>query len=158
MHTWANADGTQRIEDTGPLTKKRMETCDDEFRDAAVDFITTPTRGRHAVLRVVQLHSHALPHPPQAGERGPGRALAVRVPRHDDRPRRQVGDLLDSLDELGIADNTIVMYSTDNGPHMNSWPDAGMTPFRNEKNSNWEGAYRVPALVRWPAQSQAGRC
>lgn len=61
-----------------------------------------------------------------------------------------VGNLLDTLDELGIADNTIVMYSTDNGPHMNSWPDAGMTPFRNEKNSNWEGAYRVPAMVRWP--------
>jgi arylsulfatase len=71
---------------------------------------------------------------------------------HDD----VVGALLDSLDEMGIAENTIVMYSTDNGPHMNSWPDAGMTPFRNEKNSNWEGAYRVPALVRWPARIPAG--
>ena len=67
-----------------------------------------------------------------------------------------VGSLLDILDELGIADNTIVMYSTDNGPHMNSWPDAGMTPFRNEKNSNWEGAYRVPAMVRWPGHIPAG--
>ena len=72
---------------------------------------------------------------------------------HDDL----VGDLLGLLDELGIADNTIVMYSTDNGPHMNSWPDAGMTPYRNEKNSNWEGAYRVPAMVRWPARIPAGR-
>ena len=71
---------------------------------------------------------------------------------HDDT----VGGLLDLLDELGIAENTIVMYSTDNGPHMNSWPDAGMTPFRNEKNSNWEGAYRVPALVRWPEHIPAG--
>ena len=71
---------------------------------------------------------------------------------HDDT----VGSLLDLLDELGIAENTIVMYSTDNGPHMNSWPDAGMTPFRNEKNSNWEGAYRVPALVRWPGHIPAG--
>ena len=71
---------------------------------------------------------------------------------HDDI----VGDLLTTLDELGIADNTIVMYSTDNGPHMNSWPDAGMTPFRNEKNSNWEGAYRVPAMVRWPGHIQPG--
>ena len=69
---------------------------------------------------------------------------------HDDI----VGDLLTTLDELGIADDTIVMYSTDNGPHMNSWPDAGMTPFRNEKNSNWEGAYRVPAMVRWPGHIQ----
>jgi arylsulfatase A-like enzyme len=68
-----------------------------------------------------------------------------------------VGQVLDKLDTLGIADNTIVMYSTDNGPHMNSWPDAGMTPFRNEKNSNWEGAYRVPLIVRWPARVPAGR-
>ena len=67
-----------------------------------------------------------------------------------------VGTMLDVLDELGIADNTIVMYSTDNGPHMNSWPDGAMTPFRNEKNSNWEGAFRVPALVRWPGQDPAG--
>ena len=67
-----------------------------------------------------------------------------------------VGKLLKKLDELGIADNTIVMYSTDNGPHMNSWPDAGMTPFRNEKNSNWEGAFRVPCMVRWPGVIKPG--
>jgi arylsulfatase len=72
---------------------------------------------------------------------------------HDDI----VGDLLDALDRLGIAENTIVLYSTDNGPHLNTWPDSGMTPFRNEKNSNWEGAYRVPAVVRWPARIPAGR-
>ncbi len=68
----------------------------------------------------------------------------------------QVGELLDLLDELGIADNTVVMYSTDNGPHYNTWPDAGTTPFRSEKNSNWEGAYRVPAFVRWPGHFPAG--
>ncbi len=67
-----------------------------------------------------------------------------------------IGEMLDLLDELGITDDTIVMYSTDNGPHMNSWPDAGMTPFRNEKNSNWEGAYRVPAMVRWPGHIEPG--
>ena len=69
---------------------------------------------------------------------------------------KNVGTVLDKLDELGIADNTIVIYSTDNGPHMNTWPDAAMTPFRNEKNSNWEGAYRVPAMVRWPGKIKAG--
>jgi arylsulfatase len=67
-----------------------------------------------------------------------------------------VGELLDAIDEMGLAEDTIVMYSTDNGPHMNTWPDAGMTPFRSEKNSNWEGAYRVPAMVRWPGQIPAG--
>jgi arylsulfatase len=71
---------------------------------------------------------------------------------HDD----VVGDLLGLLDELGLAEDTIVVYSTDNGPHMNSWPDAGMTPFRSEKNSNWEGAYRVPEIVRWPGRIPAG--
>jgi arylsulfatase len=68
-----------------------------------------------------------------------------------------VGQILDYLDEHGLADDTIVVYSTDNGPHLNTWPDAGMTPFRNEKNSNWEGAYRVPAMVRWPGRIPAGQ-
>jgi arylsulfatase A-like enzyme len=69
---------------------------------------------------------------------------------------RTSATVLKKLDELGIADNTIVMYGTDNGPHMNTWPDAAMTPFRNEKNTNWEGAYRVPAMVRWPGKIKAG--
>ncbi|WP_269151904.1 sulfatase-like hydrolase/transferase [Paraburkholderia sacchari] len=69
---------------------------------------------------------------------------------------KHIGEMLKLLDELGIADNTMVMYSTDNGPHMNSWPDAGMTPFRNEKNSNWEGAFRLPCLVRWPGVIKPG--
>ena len=67
-----------------------------------------------------------------------------------------VGELLKKVDELGIEDNTIVFYSTDNGPHMNTWPDAGLTPFRGEKNTNWEGAYRVPAMVKWPGKIEAG--
>jgi arylsulfatase len=70
---------------------------------------------------------------------------------------KNVGQVLKVLDDLGIADNTFVMYSTDNGPHMNAWPDAAMTPFRNEKNSNWEGAYRVPAMVRWPGKIKPGQ-
>jgi arylsulfatase len=69
---------------------------------------------------------------------------------------KNVGELLDLVDELGLAENTIIMYSTDNGPHMNTWPDGGMTPFRNEKNSNWEGAFCIPLLVRWPGKIPAG--
>ena len=157
LHTWANPDGTQRIEDTGPLTKKRMETCDEEFRDAAVDFI----RRQHDAQTPFfvwfnSTHMHFRTHPKSESI---GRAGRWQSEYHDTMLDHDdlVGDLLGLLDEAGIAENTIVMYSTDNGPHMNSWPDAGMTPYRNEKNSNWEGAYRVPAMVRWPARVPAGR-
>ena len=87
-----------------------------------------------------------------------GRPAAGKSPYHDAMidHDKNVGTVLDKIDRLGIADNTIVMYSTDNGPHMNSWPDAAMTPFRSEKNSNWEGAYRVPAMVRWPGKIKPG--
>jgi arylsulfatase A-like enzyme len=156
MHSWANPDGTQRIEDTGPLTKKRMETCDEEFRDAAVDFI----RRQHAAgtpffVWFNSTHMHFRTHgKPQSR----GRAGRWQSEYHDTMLEHDdvVGDLLALLDELGLAEDTIVMYSTDNGPHMNTWPDGGMTPFRNEKNSNWEGAYRVPAMVRWPGRIPAG--
>jgi len=156
LHTWANGDGTQRIEDTGPLTKKRMETCDGEFRDAAVDFI----RRQHEAetpffvwFNTTHMHFRTHTEPESVGRAGRWQSrYHDTMLDHDDT----VGSMLDLLDELGIAENTIVMYSTDNGPHMNSWPDAGMTPFRNEKNSNWEGAYRVPALVRWPGHIPAG--
>ena len=157
LHTWANADGTQRIEDTGPLTKKRMETCDEEFRDAAVDFIQRQTEADTPFFvwfNSTHMHFRTHPKPESIGRSGRWQSeYHDTMLDHDDI----VGDLLGTLDELGIADNTIVMYSTDNGPHMNSWPDAGMTPFRNEKNSNWEGAYRVPALVRWPGHIPAGQ-
>ncbi len=150
IKSWANEDGTQRIEDTGPLTKKRMETCDEEFRDATVDFIQRQTAAdKPFFVWFNSTHMHFRTHPKPESK---GRAGRWQSDYHDTMVDHDeiVGDLLNCLDELGIADNTIVMYSTDNGPHMNSWPDAGMTPFRNEKNSNWEGAYRVPALVRWP--------
>ena len=145
LHTWANGDGTQRIEDTGPLTKKRMETCDEEFRDAAIDFIKRQHEAETPFFvwfNSTHMHFRTHPKPESIGRAGRWQSeYHDTMLDHDDI----VGDLLSTLDELGIADDTIVMYSTDNGPHMNSWPDAGMTPFRNEKNSNWEGAYRVPA-------------
>ena len=156
MPRWGKV-GKQKIEDTGPLTKKRMETCDDEFVAAAKDFIKRAERGRQAVLRVAQHHAHAPVHAHQEGEPAarPGRWQS---PYHDTMidHDKNVGEMLDLLDELGIADDTFVMYSTDNGPHRNSWPDGGMTPFRSEKNTNWEGAFRIPLLVRWPGKIKAG--
>jgi arylsulfatase len=156
LHSWANGDGTQRIEDTGPLTRKRMETCDDDFVAAAADFIRRQHKdGKPFFTWVNTTHMHFRTHtkPKSLGQSGQWQS-----PYHDTMidHDKNVGQLLDLLDELGIADNTIVMYSTDNGPHMNSWPDAGMTPFRNEKNSNWEGAFRVPCLLRWPGKIEAG--
>jgi arylsulfatase A-like enzyme len=156
IRSWANPDGTQRIEDTGPLTKKRMETCDEEFRDAATDFI----RRQHeddtpffVWFNSTHMHFRTHPHPDYKGRAGRWQSdYHDTMLYHDDI----VGDLLDLLDELGIADDTIVVYSTDNGPHLNTWPDSGMTPFRNEKNSNWEGAYRVPCVVRWPGRIEPG--
>lgn len=156
IRSWANGDGTQRIEDTGPLTKKRMETCDEEFRDAAIDFMERKTEEDEPFFlwfNATRMHLRT-----HVKEEDRGRAGRWQSEYHDGMVGHDeiVGDLLDTLDELGIADNTIVMYSTDNGPHMNSWPDAGMTPFRSEKNSNWEGAYRVPAMVRWPGHIEPG--
>src|ERR1700710_2890605 len=156
LHTYANGDGTQRIEDTGPLTKKRMETVDEEFRDAAIDFITRQNEAETPFFvwfNSTHMHFRTHPKPESVGRSGRWQSeYHDTMLDHDDI----VGDLLDTLDELGIADNTIVMYSTDNGPHMNSWPDAGMTPFRNEKDSNWEGAFRIPWLVRWPGVTKPG--
>jgi arylsulfatase A-like enzyme len=156
IRSWADGDGTQRIEDTGPLTRKRMETCDEEFRDAAVDFIRRQhDAGTPFFVWFNATHMHLRTHvkPESRGRAGRWQSeYHDTMLDHDDI----VGDLLGLLDELGIAEDTLVMYSTDNGPHMNSWPDAGMTPFRSEKNSNWEGAYRVPAMVRWPGRIPAG--
>jgi arylsulfatase len=156
IHAWANGDGTQRTENTGPLTKERMKTCDEEFRDAAIDFIRRQHESDQPFFVWFNAtHMHFRTH---TREEDLGRAGRWQSPYHDTMVYHDeiVGQLLDLLDELGIADDTIVMYSTDNGPHMNSWPDAGMTPFRNEKNSNWEGAYRVPCVVRWPGRIPAG--
>ena len=148
--------GRQRIEDTGPLTKKRMETIDDEVLEHALDFLDRQAAADTPFFVWFNTtHMHFRTH---TRDEDLGRAGRWQSPYHDTMLYHDeiVGQVLDELDALGIADNTIVMYSTDNGPHMNSWPDSGMTPFRNEKNSNWEGAYRVPLLVRWPARIPAG--
>ncbi|MFZ0012856.1 MAG: arylsulfatase [Acidimicrobiia bacterium] len=156
IHSWANEDGSQKIEDTGPLTRERMKTCDEEFRDATKDFIKRQHEAETPFFVWFNTtHMHFRTH---TRDGDLGRAGRWQSPYHDTMVYHDeiVGQVLDYLDELGITDNTIVMYSTDNGPHMNSWPDAGMTPFRNEKNSNWEGAYRVPCVVRWPGHIEAG--
>ena len=154
IHSWANGDGTQRVEDTGPLTKKRMETVDDETCDRAIEWI----REQHAAGKPwfcwwngTRMHFRTHVKKELRGISGQDEYSDGMV-EHD----MHIGKFLELLDELGIADNTLVMYSTDNGVHMNSWPDAGMTPFRSEKNTNWEGAWRVPAFVRWPGHIKAG--
>jgi arylsulfatase A-like enzyme len=148
--------GKQTCKDTGALTKKRMETVDDDFAARAVDFIKRQNAaGTPAFVWVNFTHMHFRTHakPESLGQSGRFQSeYHDAMIDHD----KNVGTVLKALDDLGMADNTIVMYSTDNGPHMNSWPDAGMTPFRSEKNSNWEGAYRVPAMVRWPGHIKAG--
>ncbi|MCP4382955.1 MAG: arylsulfatase [Hyphomicrobiales bacterium] len=148
----SSADGT--IEDTGPLTKKRMETVDDETVAAAIDFIKRKTD--EGVPWFVwwsgtRMHFRTHVKPELRGVSGQDE-YADGMVEHD----MHIGEFLAVLDELGIADKTFVFYSTDNGPHMNSWPDAAMTPFRGEKNTNWEGGWRVPAMVRWPGQIEAG--
>jgi arylsulfatase A-like enzyme len=148
--------GKQTIEDTGALTKKRMETIDDETSDAAVDFIQRQARASKPFFvwfNSTRMHAFTHVRPIMRGQSGmPDNEYGDGMLEHDG----QVGKLLKALDDLNLANETIVIYTTDNGPHMNSWPDAAMTPFRNEKNSNWEGAFRVPAVVRWPGRIKAG--
>ncbi|WP_295392902.1 arylsulfatase [uncultured Thiodictyon sp.] len=153
LHSWANPDGTQRIEDTGPLTKKRMETVDTEVLDAAEGFMTraqqagTPffvwfnTTRMHNFTHVMAEHRTS-----GLGEYADG------MIEHD----AQIGRLLDYLDKSGLADHTILLYTSDNGPMVCLWPDAGATPFRGEKNTNWEGGWRVPAMIRWPGAVKPG--
>ena len=156
IHSFALADGKQKIEDTGPLTKKRMETIDDDIAARAADFIEKQHKaGKSFFVWVNFTHMHFRTHakPESIGQAGRWQGIYNDVMIDHDK---NVGTVLKKLDDLGLADNTILLYSTDNGPHMNSWPDAAMTPFRNEKNSNWEGAYRVPAMVRWPGKIKPG--
>jgi arylsulfatase len=146
--------GRQRIEDTGPLTSKRMETIDDETCSAAVDFIQRQARAGKPFFcwfNATRMHLYTHVRPEYRGRSGISE-YADGMLEHDGH----VGQLLKALDDLGIASDTVVVYTTDNGPHMNSWPDGAMTPFRGEKNTNWEGAFRVPALVRWPGSIRAG--
>ncbi|HWA98160.1 MAG TPA: arylsulfatase [Pirellulales bacterium] len=149
--------GKQTIEDTGPLTIKRMETIDDETSDAAVDYMQRQVKtGKPFFCWFNSTRMHLRTH--VAADRRSPPGLTARTEYADGMVEHDghVGKLLKSLDDLGIADNTIVLYTTDNGPHMNSWPDGAMTPFRSEKNTNWEGAFRVPCMIRWPGRIKAG--
>jgi arylsulfatase A-like enzyme len=168
LHTWAAEEddptehprwgrvGKQKIEDTGPLDRKRMETCDEEFAAAARDFIQRQEEaGKPWFVWLNTTHMHFITHtrPESRGQAGRWQSgYHDTMIDHD----RLVGQVLDFLDEKGLAETTFVQYSTDNGPHRNTWPDAGTTPFRSEKNTNWEGAFRVPMLVRWPKRIEAG--
>jgi arylsulfatase len=154
IHSWADGKGGQKIEDTGPLTKKRMETVDEETSKAAMGFIEQQHKAGKPFFvwwNATRMHFRTHVKAENRGKSGQDEYSDGMV-EHD----AMVGELLKKLDELGIANDTVVMYSTDNGPHFNTWPDAGNTPFRSEKNSNWEGAYRVPAFLRWPGKFPAG--
>jgi arylsulfatase A-like enzyme len=154
IHAWADGKGGQKIDDTGPLTKKRMETIDDETLAAAKDFITRQVKEGKPFFtwwNGTRMHFRTHVKAEHRGISGQDEYSDGMV-EHD----MHVGDLLKLLDDLGVADDTIVFYSTDNGPHYNTWPDSGTTIFRSEKNSNWEGAYRVPAYVRWAKHFPAG--
>jgi len=150
IHSYA--DG--RIEDTGPLTTKRMETADEEFRDAAVDFMERAVKNDKPFfvwLNATRMHVWTRLDPKWDGKTGHG-LYADGMAQHD----YDIGIVLDKLDELGIADNTIVIYSTDNGAEKFTWPDGGTIPFRGEKGTTWEGGFRVPAAVRWPGTVKPG--
>jgi arylsulfatase len=148
------ADG--KIEDTGPLTKKRMETVDDEFVAATVDFMERANKaGKPFMIWFNPSRMHVWTHlkPESQGNLEKYGLYGAGMIEHDGH----VGILLDKLKELGIDDNTIIVYTTDNGPHYNCWPDGGITPFRGEKNTNWEGGFRVPGMVRWPEKIKPGQ-
>ena len=148
------ADG--KIEDTGPLTKKRMETVDDEFVAATVDFMERANKaGKPFMIWFNPSRMHVWTHlkPESQGNLEKYGLYGAGMIEHDGH----VGILLDKLKEFGIDDNTIIVYTTDNGPHYNCWPDGGITPFRGEKNTNWEGGFRVPGMVRWPEKIKPGQ-
>jgi arylsulfatase A-like enzyme len=148
--------GKQTIEDTGALTKKRMETIDDETSAAAIDYMKRQKEAGKPFFcwwngTRMHLRTHVKAENRGKYKHGDSEYIDGMI-EHDNH----VGNLLKALDDMGIADNTVVVYSTDNGPHMNTWPDGAMTWFRSEKNTNWEGAFRVPCLVRWPGRVKPG--
>ena len=153
LHTWANPDVTQKIELTGALNKKRMETVDDEFTKEALRFMDEAKKGDKPFF--LWWNSTACTSGPTLAQVG-RQDRPRRLSRRHARARRRRGPLLDKLKELGLEDNTIVMYSTDNGAEKFSWPDGGTSPFRNEKATNWEGGYRVPCAIRWPGVIKPG--
>jgi arylsulfatase len=148
--------GKQKIEDTGALTKKRMETVDDETSAAAIDFMKRKnSEGKpfFCWFNATRMHLRTHVRAEHRGRYTHGDSEYIDgMIEHDET----VGTLLKALDDMGIANNTVVIYSTDNGPHMNTWPDGAMTPYRSEKNTNWEGAFRVPCIVRWPGVVKPG--
>jgi arylsulfatase len=148
--------GKQTIEDTGPLTKKRMETVDDETSAGAIDFMKRQKAAGKPFFcwfnaTRMHLRTHVRAEHRGRYQHGDSEYIDGMI-EHDET----IGSILKALDEMGIADNTIVVYSSDNGPHMNSWPDGAMTHFRSEKNTNWEGAFRAPCVVRWPGIIKPG--
>ena len=150
LHSYA--DG--RVEDTGPMTRKRMETADDEFLQGSIDFIERAVQADKPFfvwLNTTRMHVWTRLSPEWDGKTGYG-LYADGMAQHD----RDIGLMLDKLDELGIADNTIVIYSTDNGAEKFTWPDGGTIPFRGEKGTTWEGGFRVPAAMRWPGVIKPG--
>jgi arylsulfatase A-like enzyme len=169
LHTWATDKddptehprwgrvGKQKIEDTGPLTRKRMETCDDEFVDAAKGWIKRQHDAKKpwfCWLNTTHMHLRTHTKPESLGQAGRWQSnYHDTMIDHD----KHVGEMLKLLDDLGVANDTLVIYSTDNGPHMNTWPDGAMTPFRSEKDTNWEGAFRVPLVLRWPGKIKPGQ-
>ena len=148
--------GKQTIEDTGALTKKRMETIDDETSAAAIDYMKRQTQANKPFFvwfNSTRMHLRTHVRAEHRGRYTHGDSEYVDgMLEHDDT----IGTLLKALDDMGISNNTIVVYTSDNGPHMNTWPDGAMTWFRSEKNTNWEGAFRVPCLVRWPGVIRPG--
>jgi arylsulfatase A-like enzyme len=154
LHSWANADGTQKIEDTGPLNTERMKTVDEEFLAASVKFIEKAVADdKPFFVWWNSTRMHIFTHLKKESEGVTGLGVYPDgMVEHDGH----VGQLLKKLDDLGIADNTIVMYSTDNGAEVMSWPDGGTTPFRGEKDTNFEGGWRVPCAIRWPGVIKPG--
>jgi arylsulfatase len=154
IHSWANGHGKQKIQDTGPLTRKRMETIDEEILEAASKFIDKAAKGDKPFFcwfNTTRMHVWTHLKKESDGKTGVG-LYADGMVEHDGH----VGQVLKKLDDLGIADNTIVMYSTDNGAEVVSWPDGGNTPFHGEKGTTWEGGHRVPLLLRWPGVIKPG--
>jgi len=154
LHCVADGKGGQTIKDTGPLTKKRMETIDEEITDLALVWMEKQAKADKPFF--LWYNSTAMHFRTHVAEKNIGKSgqdpYSDRMVVHDE----QIGQMLNKLDELGIADNTIVMYSTDNGPENDTWPDGANTPFRGQKDSNWEGGWRVPCFMRWPGKIKAG--
>jgi arylsulfatase len=154
LHCTSDGKGGQKIKDTGPLTMKRMETVDEEITDRAIEWMEKQVKDEKPFF--LWYNSTAMHFRTHLAEKNRGKSgqddYSDRMVTHDE----QIGQILDKLDELGIADNTIVMYSTDNGPENDTWPDGANTMFRSQKDTNWEGGWRVPAFIRWPGKIKPG--